>query len=439
MLSAPAAACYPSPMTGTLIDDCFAHDNRRLLHHEALAILEARIRPVTGVERIAVAEAAGRIIAENATAVRPVPAHTNSAVDGYAFAHVPEFRQQGARLPVAGRAAAGHALETPPPPRSAVRIFTGAVLPVGLDTVAMQEDVQLETHDGAATAVIPPGLKKGANVRLAGEDVAQGSTVISAGSRLRPQDLAALASLGYADIACHKPLRVAIVSSGDEIVRTGMPLAPGQVYDANAPMLAPLIAEAGAHVTDLGVLPDKAEIVRARLAEAAARFDVVITTGGASKGEEDHLVAAIEALGQRHLWQLAIKPGRPMSFGQIGSCAVVGLPGNPVAVFVCFLLYVRPLLRRMAGGPWCGHPRTYLLPALFSFPDRKVGRREFWRGILKETPRGLAVDKFARDGSGLITGLRAADGLIDIPEDVPGIREGDLVAFTPFSEFGIRS
>ena len=199
---------------------------------------------------------------------------------------------------------------------------------------------------------------------------------------------------------------------------------------------ARLIDSAGAIAVDLGVVPDSLDEVKSRLAQAARKYDVILTSGGASRGEEDHIVAALDAIGKRHLWQLAIKPGRPMSFGQIGDCAVVGLPGNPVAVFVCFLLYVWPLLRRMGGADW-PEPRRYQLPAMFAFPGRKVGRREFWRGILKETPRGLAVDKFARDGSGLISGLRAADGLIDIPEDAPDVRPGDHVAFIPFSEFGI--
>ncbi|MDX2202771.1 MAG: molybdopterin molybdotransferase MoeA [Hyphomicrobiaceae bacterium] len=424
-------------MTGKLLDDCFAHDDRRLTHAEALAILEARLRPVVESERVPVAAAAGRLIAEAAIARRPVPAHTNSAVDGYAFAQGHYDRRTGARLPVRGRAAAGHPLVGPAETGTAVRIFTGAVLPAGVDSVVMQEDVRLEGDAPAQFAVIPPGLKPGANVRKAGEDVAEGTTVIEAGSLLRPQDLAALASLGYAEIACFKALRVAIVSSGDEVVRTGMPLQPGQVYDANAPMLAALVTGLGAQCIDLGVLPDDLGAVKACLSRAAREFDLIITTGGASKGEEDHLVAAVDGLGKRHLWQLAIKPGRPMSFGQIGDCAIVGLPGNPVAVFVCFLLYVRPLLRRLGGGAWIGHPRRFLLPARFEVLDRKRGRREFWRGILKETPEGPGVEKFARDGSGLITGLRMADGLIDIPEDVPEVRQGDLVAFVPYSEFGI--
>jgi molybdopterin molybdotransferase len=263
-----------------------------------------------------------------------------------------------------------------------------------------------------------------------------GATLLQTGAVLRPQELAALASIGKAEIACFARLKVAIVSTGDEVVRAGASFAEGQVYDANAPMLAALIASAGALPTDLGVLPDKRQEVERRLAEAARNFDAVVLSGGASRGEEDHVVAALDALGKRHLWQLAIKPGRPMSFGQIGDCVVLGLPGNPVAVFVCFLLYVWPLLRHLGGAEW-PEPRRYRLPALFAFPGRKTGRREFWRGMLKETPHGLAVDKFARDGSGLISGLRAADGLIDIPEEVAEVRPGDMVAFIPFAEFGI--
>jgi molybdopterin molybdotransferase len=310
------------------------------------------------------------------------------------------------------------------------------MLPEGHDTVAMQEDVTIETAGGQSHFVIPAGLKPGANVRKAGEDVAAGQAVLGAGAVLRPQDLAALASLGVTEISCFKRMRVGIVSSGDEVVRAGTALGDGQVYDANAPMLAALIASTGATASDLGVLPDDLEQVKARLAQAARQFDVIITTGGASGGEEDHLVVAVDALGKRHLWQLAIKPGRPMSFGQIGDCVVLGLPGNPVAVLVCFLLYAWPMLRRMGGAEW-REPRRFKLPALFAFPGRKTGRREFWRGMLKETPRGLAVDKFARDGSGLISGLRAADGLIDIAEDAGDVQPGDLVAFIPFTEFGI--
>jgi molybdopterin molybdotransferase len=423
-------------MTRKLVDDCFVPDKPRLRHAEALAILKQRVAPVVATEQVELANAAGRILAQTVAAARPVPAHTNSAVDGYSFAAADYDRGKGCVLPVSGRAAAGHAFDTTPERKTAVRILTGAVLPKGHDTVVMQEDVVAQTANGQSTVALPAGLRPGANVRKAGEDVAAGATVLAPGAVLRPQDLAALASLGVAEVECFARLRVAIVSTGDEVVRPGAALGEGQVYDANAPMLAALVGSAGAVATDLGVLPDDLPQVKARLAEAARQFDVIISSGGASQGEEDHLIAALDALGKRHLWQLAIKPGRPMSFGQIGDCVVLGLPGNPVAVLVCFLLYAWPLLRRMGGGDW-REPRRFPLPAMFAFPGRKVGRREFWRGMLKETPAGLAVDKFARDGSGLISGLREADGLIDIPEDVVEVRPGDRVAFIPFSEFGI--
>jgi molybdopterin molybdotransferase len=425
-------------MDTKLLDDCFRNDRERLRHDEALAILQQRLRPVVDPERVPLVEALNRILAQAVVAGHDVPTHTNAAVDGYSFAAADYGEDQATTLELHGRAAAGHPFIGAAAQATAARIFTGAVMPEGHDTVVMQEDVETLVADGRTIVRIPRGLKPKANVRKAGEDVKAGTTVLEAGSVLGPQDLAALASLGCAEVSCYARLRIATLSSGDEIVRPGSALRPGQVYDANTPMLQGLIAGTPASTADLGVLPDDQGIVRRRLAEAARSFDVIITSGGASRGEEDHLVAALDALGKRHLWQLAIKPGRPMSFGQIGDCIVVGLPGNPVAVFVCFLLYVWPLLRRLGGARW-PTPRRYLLPASFDFPNRKVGRREFWRATLVAGPQGPAVAKFARDGSGLISGLRAADGLIEIPEDVPQVKRGDVVAFIPFTEFGIRA
>ena len=420
-----------------LFDDCFLHDGRRLLHVEALAILKSRVRPLVATERLTLAQSLGRIVGETIAAGQPVPAHTNAAVDGYAFASRHYDRSQTTELPVSGRAAAGHPLVRQPQEATAARILTGAVMPDGTDTVVMQEDVTLTGPEDARRVSIPPSLKTGANVRRAGEDVRVGETVFRPGHVIRPQDLAALASVGRHDLDCFQRLSVAILSSGDEVVRAGSgPLVPGHVYDANAPMLAALIETAGAACHDLGIHRDNPDVIRRALAEAARRHHVVITSGGASRGDEDHMVSSLDALGKCHLWQLAIKPGRPMGFGQIGDCVVICLPGNPVAVFVCFLMYVWPLLRQLGGGDW-PEPRRYRLPAAFTFAGRKAGRREFWRGMLVERDGALAVAKFDRDGSGLISGLRAADGLIDIPEDAGDVGEGDLVAFIPFTEFGI--
>jgi molybdopterin molybdotransferase len=425
-------------MTAKLIDDCFVLDKDRLPHGEALAILKSRVRPVADVEEVPLAAAAGRFLAEPVVSPRPIPAHDNAAVDGYAFDHDAYDKEKGARLEVVGQAAAGHPFNGRPSADSAVRIFTGAVMPAGLDTVAMQEDVSVERSGETTRAVIPPGLKQGANRRLAGEDAPTGAVLAAAGTRLRPQEVAAAAATGVGWLSCYAPLKVAILSTGDEILRPGAPFEPGKVYGANAPMLQGLIRTTGADATDLGVLPDQAERVKAALRDASGRYDAIVISGGASQGAEDHVVRSLDALGKRHLWQIAIKPGRPMSFGQIGDCVVLGLPGNPVAVFVCFLIYVRPMLTGLAGGLW-PEPRRFEVPAAFT-QTKKLGRREFWRAKLTKDAGGrLCVAKFPRDGSGIISSLREADGLIEVAEDVGDVRAGDLVDFIPFSEFGLPS
>ena len=421
-------------MTAKLVNDCFVLDRDRLPHREALEILKSRVTPVTRTEQVPLAQVAGRFLAEPVVTVRPIPAHDNAAVDGYAFASATYDAAKGSAFPIVGEAAAGHPFQGPIPAAGAVRIFTGAAMPAGLDTVAMQEDVQVEERGPDCWAFIPPGLKAGANRRLAGEDAETGETLLEPGVRLRPQDIASAAAIGLNSVACHLPLKVAVLSTGDEILRPGEAFSAGKVYDANAPMLQGLIAAAGAKAIDLGVLPDTRELIAEALSDASGAFDAIVISGGASQGQEDHVVACIDALGQRHLWQIAIKPGRPMSFGQIGDCVVLGLPGNPVAVFVCFLMYVRPVLTRLAGGAWPEPPR-YSLPADFT-QKKKAGRREFWRARLVEKNGRLVVAKFPRDGSGLISSLREADGLIELGENVEEVRKGDEVDFIPFSAFG---
>ncbi len=427
-------------MSRRLLDDCFYHDPndaKRLSHNEAVKLLSERIQPVVTADRCSIESAAGKVLAQDVSSSLAVPGHTNAAVDGYAFRFSALQPNQENELRIAGRAAAGRPFDGTIQTGEVCRIFTGAVLPNGCDTVVMQEDC--EAAPSGQMVKIPNGVKSGANVRQAGEDVGQGERLYRAGDRLRPQDIAALASVGISEVHCYRPPRVAIVSTGDEVVRVGQAdLSLGQVYDTNAPMLVELARLSGADVTDLGVWPDDAKVVEDNLDAATKSFDVVLTSGGASLGEEDYMARSIENLGARHFWQIAVKPGRPLMFGQINDTVIVGLPGNPVAVFVCYLLYVAPIIRRLGGAHWT-EPRRFKLPADFSVANRKLGRREFWRGITVPTEHGLRLDKFKRDGSGLISGLRAADGLIDVPEDVAGVEPGQLLDFIPFSEFGINN
>lgn len=423
-------------MSLVLRDDCFFSDADRLSHADALTQLRAALVPVTDVETTPLHTANGRILAQTVRAPRPIPAHTNAAVDGYALRHADYDTAAGTQFHIAGRAAAGRPFLAQVPTGAAVRILTGAAMPDGTETVVMQEDVQRLGEGDQGWVKVPPGLKAGANCRAAGEDVAENDVVVADGRCLRPQDLAAIASTGLADVAVYRPLRVAVVSTGDEVLPVGAAFAPGQVYDANAPMLHALAGQAGCQVTDAGILPDQPEAIRATLRALAAEHDVILTSGGASQGDEDHLSGAIAALGHRHLWQIAIKPGRPMMFGQIDDTVVVGLPGNPVAVFVCTLLYVWPMLRLLGGALW-PEPLRIRMPAAFAVGKKKPGRREFWRARYVATDQGLAIEKFARDGSGLITSLTAADALIEVAEDVTEIREGQMVDVLPLAQFGI--
>jgi molybdopterin molybdotransferase len=422
----------------TLINDCFQHSREHLTHAEALTLLKSRAQPVTKTEETPLGQALGRILARPIFAPRPIPAHDNAAVDGYAFACADYDRLRGANLIVKGRVAAGKPLDGLPAHGTASRIFTGAMMPSGHDSVVMQEDVTLSESDGEQWVHIPPGLEPGANRRLAGEDVIANQMLLDAGARLRPQDIAAIAATGIANIHCHAPLRVGIFSTGDEIIRPGAPFKPGLVFDANGPMLLSLAGLLTTHVLGLGVLPDGANVVRERLTEAASLTDVLITSGGVSRGEEDHVGKTLRDLGSLYMWRLAIKPGRPMSFGQIGDCVFVGLPGNPVASFVCFMLYARPLLLALSGGCW-SDPRRFLVRTAFSL-KRKAGRRDFLRGWLVADAGGeLRVQKYPEDGSGIISSLRQAEGLIEIAEDVESVEENSLIPFIPFSEFGVMA
>lgn len=394
---------------------------------EALDRLRDSLGVVVGVERLAVRGGLGRVLAEDVAAARSNPPAANTAVDGYgvAFASIGE----GANvLPlVAGRAAAGSPYPGKVPAGEAIRILTGALLPEGVDTVILEEDVTL----GGGRIAFDAGVKKGANARKAGEDVAEGSTVLPAGRVLTPADLALLSATGVVEIAVRNRLRVGVLSTGDELVAPGETADPGRTYDANRPMLLAL-AEAWGHLpVDLGHVGDDPQALTERLNEATGLADVVLTSGGASAGDEDHVSAVLNASGGLQTWRIAMKPGRPLALAMWQGMPVFGLPGNPVAAFVCSLIFARPAFSVLAGSGWT-MPMALTVPAAFE-KRKKAGRREFLRARLG--PEGRA-EVFASEGSGRISGLSWAEGLVELEDGERHVRPGDPVRYLPYAGFG---
>ena len=410
-----------------LSDDCFAFGGTLLSVDAALALIDERIVPVVEEEKVALTEAAGRVLARDLVAAMDLPPHPNSAVDGYAIAHADLSPDRDTVLPVGGRAAAGHPLGRPVARGEAIRIFTGAPMPDGADTVMMQEDCVVE----AGKVRIKPGIKRGANSRRAGEDVAKGVVAVPAGRRLRPADLGLAAALGHIRLPAYRRLRVALLSTGDEVREPGAELPPGAIYDANRMMLSALLAGLGCAVTDLGICADQAAGLADKLASAAAGHDLIVTSGGVSTGEEDHVRAAIEKLGRLDFWRLAIKPGRPVALGQIRGVPLVGLPGNPVAAALTFAVLARPLILRLAGAVE-PPPRTFPVAAGFSYRKR-TGRREYVRASLAAEDGRLVARKFPKDGAGILSSIVQSEGFAILDETVTDLAPGAMVGFLPFS------
>ncbi|HEX6443028.1 MAG TPA: gephyrin-like molybdotransferase Glp, partial [Stellaceae bacterium] len=379
-------------------------------------------------ETIPLAQASGRVLARDVVAAMDVPPHANSAVDGYAIAHADLLPDRETVLPVAGRAAAGHPLGHAIRRGEAVRIFTGAPMPEGADTVMMQEDCVVEN----GSVRIKPGIKQGANRRHAGEDVAKGTVALAAGRRLKPADLGLAAALGNDTLPVFRPLRAALLSTGDEVCEPGAPLPPGAIYDANRVMLAALLRGLGCTVSDLGIRPDRAAVLVDTLADTAATHDLIVTSGGVSTGEEDHVRAAIEKLGRIDFWRLAIKPGRPVALGQVRGVPVIGLPGNPVAAALTFAILARPLILRL-GGAAAETPQTFPVEAGFSY-RKKPGRREYLRASLaRQSGRAMAI-RYPQDGAGILSSIVQSQGFAIIGEDVAELAPRDTLDFLPFSE-----
>ena len=411
-----------------LSDDCFAFGGNLLTVAAALAEIEARVAPVVETETVPLPAAAGRILARDLIATMNLPPHANSAVDGYAVAHADLMPDRETVLPVTGRAAAGHPLDRPARRGEAIRIFTGAPMPDGADTVLMQEDCAVE-HGRVR---LKPGIRKGANRRHAGEDIAEGEIALSAGQRLRAPDLGLAAALGQRELCVFRPLRVALLSTGDEVRDPGVPLPPGAIYDANRFMLAALLAGLGCAVSDFGIRPDREAALADTLAAASAEHDLIVTSGGVSTGEEDHVKSAVERLGSLHFWRLAIKPGRPVALGQVGGVPLIGLPGNPVAVIVTFVVLARPLILKLAAAA-PSLPRLFPVRAGFAY-RKKPGRREYLRARLERDGDQVVAVKYARDGAGILSSIVQSDGLVILDEATGDLTAGTIVDFLPFAE-----
>lgn len=380
---------------------------------------------VSEVERIPLANALKRILARGCDATTPVPPHDNSAVDGYAL----RCADTGAEpLPISQRIPAGGAPDALAP-GTAARIFTGAVIPAGADAVVMQENTAAE---GDLVRILQTPLP-GQNIRPQGQDLEAGAEALATGTRLRPQELGLLASIGLGEVEVYRRLKVAILTTGDELVTPGEPLAPGQIYNTNRYTLQGLIQGMSLEVIDCGDVADTLEATEQALGKAAAQADVIITTGGVSVGEEDHVRTAIENLGELDLWRLAIKPGKPLAFGRIGEIPVLGLPGNPAAVLVTFTALARPFLLKMQGmkAPFMPVPLT--LPAYFSVP--KAGtRREFMRVSCHLNTSGQCyLEAHPNQSSGMLSSAAWASGLAVI-EEGRTVQFGDLVPYLPFSD-----
>jgi molybdopterin molybdotransferase len=392
---------------------------------EAIAELLARAPAPPPVEYVAVGKALGRVLAEPLRAPFEVPAWDNSAMDGYAL-RAADLPAAGGCLPLAGRIAAGDAASQALPAGHAVRIFTGAPLPPGADTVVAQEHCRLE----GGQLWLPP-VKGGEHVRKRGEEVAAGALVLAAGQRLRAQELGLLASFGVARVAVYRRLRVGLLSSGNELREPGEVLQPGQIHNANRYSLAGVLESLGLEVHDYEIMADELAASRDALSLAASEWDLLITSGGVSVGEEDHLKQAIRELGELHLWRLAIQPGKPLAFGSVGGKPWIGLPGNPAAALITALVVARPFLLR-AQGCLSVLPQPLRMPAGFAW-TKPNARRQYLRARLQEQDGQLRVCLHPQQGSAMLTSACWADGLavIDVGST---LEQGDLLDYLPFGE-----
>jgi molybdopterin molybdotransferase len=393
---------------------------------DALARMRDIVRPVAGTETLGLEQALGRALAAPVAAPRALPPFDNTGVDGYAFRRADAPAAGPARLRLVGESAAGVPFSGEIPRGAAIRISTGAVLPESADTVVMQEDCRRE----ADAVLIDPVPAAGANIRRAGADIAVGAEAVTAGRRLQPQDIALLRALGLVDVAVRRRLRIAVAATGAELREPGADLAPGQIVESNGLMLQQLLARLPVETVMLRTLPDDRTATEAALTDAAGSADLVITTGGVSVGDHDHVRPAVVRRGRVHFWRLAVRPGKPVLFGDIGTAYIVGLPGNPVSAMLMFLMVVRPLIDRLLGAD--ARPLAGFAVPLAATLRKDGALREFQRARLEDHPAGLRVRPYGDQSSNLLSSLAWADGILDLPVGKALLDEGQRVTFRPF-------
>ncbi|MGL4637874.1 MAG: molybdopterin molybdotransferase MoeA [Beijerinckiaceae bacterium] len=410
-----------------LSNDCFAFGDAPLTIDDALAFINTRIPMVVGTETLSLTQCDGRVLAQDLITKSTLPAFFNAAVDGYAVRHSNLNPSGETRMTVSGRLQAG-ARDIPALTNgTAMRIFTGAPMPSGANTVFMQEDVQLDGD----SVILPAGLKAGANCRAAGEELAINTIAIKAGTRLLPQHLALAAGTGHHTLEVRQRVRVALFSTGDELVEPGSMLSGGTVYDTNRLMLAALLKRTGCDVTDMGIIRDNPDELRKALKQASINHDLIMTSGGVSTGDADYVKTAMEAEGRLDYWRFAIKPGRPLAMGTIGNAAFAGLPGNPVAVFVTFTQIVRTVIAALGGENW-QQPKFLPVRSTFSY-KKKTGRIEFLRVSLSQDNGIASASRYPIEGAGIISSMTNTDGLVRLPHDSTGVSPGDSLDYLPFS------
>jgi len=412
-----------------LSNDCFKHSKKKISLEKAVSILEKRIKCIKKTQKIKLDQALGRILSKDIVSKLNVPPFNNTAVDGYAFKYSHLNKKKETALKLAGRITAGQNFNKKIKTGEIARIFTGAKVPEGADTVIMQEDCNTADNQ----IVLKPGIFKGANIRKKGEDIRYGKKIISKGSKLKAQDIALIASVGIKEIGVFEKLTVGIFTTGNELYEPGTKTSNSGIYDSNRYCLKNLLETINCSVKDYGIKKDNEKLIKNTLKKISKECDLIITTGGMSVGEEDYVRKVLEKNGSLNFWNIAIKPGRPVALGNIFKKPFIGLPGNPVSVMITFLKIALPTINKLSGFS-LPKEKNFIVTTDFNF-KKKSGRKEFLRVIISKNLNGqIKIKNYPKSGSGVFTSIVETDGLIELPEKLTYLKKGTKIRFVPYSE-----